>query len=145
MTVRWKCYLWDEPRPAEPREVEFLERRWGIQLPEDYRRLIVVHQGMVPEPCVFNVGQGRDVMGPLLTLKVEPDREYYSAIQAHTLLAPLVPPGIYPFATTPGGEYLCFDYRQPPASPRIVLVTEEASIHPLANSLREFLDGLHEG
>ncbi len=44
----------------------------------------------------------------------------------------------------PGGEYLCFDYRGSPEQPGIVLVTVEMDIYPIANSFREFLDGLHE-
>ncbi|HEX5744626.1 MAG TPA: SMI1/KNR4 family protein [Archangium sp.] len=49
-----------------------------------------------------------------------------------------------PIGKTPGGEYLCFDYRGSTHQPRIVLVTVEMSILPIANSFQELLEGLHD-
>ncbi|WP_157758698.1 SMI1/KNR4 family protein [Cystobacter fuscus] len=51
---------------------------------------------------------------------------------------------IFPFARTPGGEDLCFDYRGSPEQPRVVLVSVEGSVHPVANSFQEFMDGLYD-
>jgi hypothetical protein len=59
-------------------------------------------------------------------------------------LKPHVPNGIFPFAETSGGESICFDYRANPTQPRIVLVTVETFIYPLAESLTEFLNKLHD-
>jgi hypothetical protein len=66
-------------------------------------------------------------------------------MRVHEVLAPHVPPGIFPFGRTPGGEYLCFDFRNAPDTPRVVLVTGELSVLPVANSFQEFLEGLHDG
>ncbi|WP_414639198.1 SMI1/KNR4 family protein [Archangium sp.] len=55
-----------------------------------------------------------------------------------------MPEGIYPFGDTPGGEYLCFDFRGSLQQPRIVLVTIEATIHPVANSFQDLMEGLHD-
>ncbi|AKJ01402.1 Hypothetical protein AA314_03028 [Archangium gephyra] len=40
---------------------------------------------------------------------------------------------------------MCFDFRDAPDSPRVVLVTGERSILSVANSFQEFLEGLHDG
>jgi hypothetical protein len=45
---------------------------------------------------------------------------------------------------TPGSEHLCFDYRDSPVEPRIVLVTVGMDIHPTAGSFSEFLEKLHD-
>lgn len=60
------------------------------------------------------------------------------------MLKPHVPTGIFPFADTPGGQHICFDYRNTPAQPTIVLVTVEMDIYPIANSFSEFLEMMHD-
>jgi len=145
MKINWDTYLWEEPRPVEPGELEAIETAWGIKFPEDYKRTLSLHQGMTPEPCVFNVGRGTTVFCTLLTVSRHEGKESYSMQDAYAVIRPHVPPGIYPFALTSGGEDICFDYRGLPDQPRIALVTTEMSIHPVANSFQEFMDGLHDG
>jgi len=144
MAVRWKPYLWKEPRPVEPGELEKLESGWGVRLPEDYKRVVSLHQGMTPEPSGFKVGRGDNAFSVLLTVSSYEGKEGYSLLKAYQSICQYAPPGIYPFGSTPGGEDLCFDYRQSLGQPRIVLVSVDASIHSVANSFREFLEGLFE-
>jgi cell wall assembly regulator SMI1 len=145
MAVRWLKYLWDEPRLATPQEFEQLEHRWGVSLPEEYKRVAAAHQGMTPEPGVFDVGRGTNVISLLLTVSGETSQDDYSALGAFEVLKPHVPEGLYPFAETPGGEYVCFDYRESQRRPRVVLITVEMDIHPIASSFSEFLSALHSG
>lgn len=144
MAIVWKNHLWKQSRPADPRQISALEETWGVKLPGEYKRILALHQGMVPEPCVFKVGRGNNVVGPLLTLNVERDLEYYSIARSYEIIKPHVPDRLFPFATTPGGEFLCFDYRNLPQEPGVVLVTVEMFIYPVASSFREFLEGLYE-
>jgi hypothetical protein len=144
MSVRWKNYLWQEPLPATPRDIARLEQRWGVVLPEAYKQIIATHQGMVPIPSTFQVGRGSDSMGPLLTLGPVPRwGSTYCALSIHEQFESLLPKGVYPFATTPGGEYLCFDYRDAPGEPRIVLMTVEADLLPVAANFTLFLQSLY--
>lgn len=145
MLVRWVNYLWDEPHPAISQDFEQLESHWGIRLPEDYKSIAATYQGMSPEPGVFNVGKGASVFNVLLTVVEDSERPVYSVMSAYEVVQPHVPEGIYPFAETPGGEYLCFDYRGSPDQPKVVLVTVEMFIYPVANSFTEFLANLHDG
>ena len=142
--ISWKPYLWDAPRPAGTGEIELLEREWGVTLPGEYKKLISANQGMAPSPCIFNVGRVEDVMSVLLTLITEPKHESYSIRDSYRILKQHIPARILPFALTPGSEHLCFDYRDSSVEPRIVLVTAEMYVHPIANSFSEFLAQLHE-
>jgi hypothetical protein len=145
MKIRWEPYLWNEPHPVDSRVLDQLEQQWGVRFPEQYRRLVSTYQGMGPEPCAFNVGTGNDAFSVLLIVSADKEKEAYSVNKAYGVLAPHVPAGIYPFALTPGGEYLCFDYRNTPARPRIVLVTVDMSIHPITDDFTAFMEGLHNG
>ncbi|WP_160174377.1 SMI1/KNR4 family protein [Archangium violaceum] len=144
MTVRWMNYLWEEPHPATPDEIGVLEHEWDVLLPDEFKRIISTRQGMTPEFPVFDVDQGTDVFNTLLTIHEEEKWQEYSARRVFEALKPHVPTGIFPFADTPGGQYICFDYRNTPAQPTIVLVTVEMDIYPIANSFSEFLEMLHD-
>lgn len=145
MNVRWEDYVWKEPHPAGPAEIEKLEVAWGVRLPREYKEIACIHHGRAPQPDVFDVGGITNVFNNLLTLVSEEDEKSYSSIaRAYRLMRPHVPHGIFPFGRTPGGEYLCFDYRDTLEEPRVVLVSTEMYIYPVANSFREFLEGLYE-
>lgn len=142
--IRWENYVWREPRPVTPSDVERLEASWQVALPDEFKRVVAAHQGMAPEPCVFKVGRGANVFSVLLTVTRDPERASYSILDSYDLIRPHVPSGIYPFGKTPGGEYLCFDYGGSVHQPRIVLVTVEMSVLSVANSFQELLEALHD-
>jgi hypothetical protein len=142
--IRWKPYVWDTPRPATPYEASLLEQQWGVKLPEEYKRLISTNQGMTPHPCIFDAGKLKDVMSVLLTIITDPDKKAYAIRDSYSILKPHIPSGIYPFAMTPGSEHLCFDYRASPEEPKIVLVTVDMNVHPVADSFNEFMAKLHD-
>ncbi|HYO57010.1 SMI1/KNR4 family protein [Archangium sp.] len=145
MSVRWKKYLWQEPLPATPRDIARLEQAWGVVLPENYKQVIAAHQGMVPIPSTFRVGRGSDSVGPFLTLSPDPRwGNTYSALSIHEEFKSFLPEGVYPFATTPGGEYLCFDYRDATGDPRIVFMTVEATLLPVAEDFTHLLRSLYD-
>lgn len=145
MTLQWKPYVWDDLHPASAQELAQLEQRLGVSLPESYKEVVARYQGMTPEPAVFNVGRGTSVFNVLLTVVEDAKRRVYSVMRSYEIVKPYVPEGIYPFASTPGGEYLCFDYRGSPSQPKVVYVTVEMFVYPVANSFTELLAGLHDG
>lgn len=75
---------------------------------------------------------------PLLS----PILEVYWSIQPH------VPQGIYPFAATGAGDFICFDYRRSQTAPSVVFYFAEdegeEAIYPIAGSFTEFLSKLHD-
>ncbi|OJT20031.1 hypothetical protein BO221_33085 [Archangium sp. Cb G35] len=145
MKIQWEPYLWTEPHPVDSQVLDQLEQQWKLKLPDLYRELVSTYQGMGPEPCAFNVGTGNDAFSVLLIVSADREKEAYSISRAHDVLSPHVPAGIFPFALTPGGEYLCFDYRNAPEQPRVVLVTAEMSIHPIADNFMSFMNSLYNG
>jgi hypothetical protein len=142
--IRWRYYVWRERRPVEPAEIELLQASWGVRLPEEYKKLVSEYQGMSPEPSTFRVGRVVKGFNTLLAITRDSESESYSVQHCDAVLRPLVPSGIHPFGDTPGGEYLCFDYRDSPEQPRIVLVSVEAHVHLVANGFQEFMDGLYD-
>ncbi|MFY0524449.1 SMI1/KNR4 family protein [Archangium gephyra] len=145
MNIRWEPYVWKEAHPVEPVLAEKLEAVWGIQLPEEYKQLAPLHHGMSPIPNVFDIGESDNAFTCLLTLDSEESKAGYAISTMYSLIKAHVPTGIFPFGMTPGGESICFDYRDaPPGQPRIVLVTIALEVYSIANSFREFLEGLHE-
>jgi cell wall assembly regulator SMI1 len=145
MNIHWEPYVWKEAHPATPAEVAKLEAAWGVQLPEEYKQIAPRHHGMRPTPNVFDIGESDNALTCLLTLTSEEPKEGYAIPTRYSGIKPYVPSGIFPFGMTPGGENICFDYREvPPGQPRIVLVTMEMEIYFIANNFREFLTGLHE-
>lgn len=145
MNIQWEPYLWSEPHPVDSQVLDQLEHRWKVKLPELYRELVSAYQGMGPEPCAFDVGTGNDAFSVLLIVSADIEKEAYSVNKAHRVLEPHVSAGIFPFALTPGGEYLCFDYRGSPSQPSVVLVTAGMSIHPVADNFTSFMNGLYSG
>ncbi|HZI06859.1 MAG TPA: SMI1/KNR4 family protein [Archangium sp.] len=144
MTVQWEPYLWEEPRSVSPQEFEILERQWGVTLPVEYKRLMSQHQGMSPKPGSFKLGEGNDALSVLLTITVDPEKKPYAVMRVHDVLKPHIPPGVFPFAKTPGGEFLCFDYKETPDQPKVVHVSVELLITPIADSFSAFLETLHD-
>ncbi|MFY0565568.1 SMI1/KNR4 family protein [Archangium lansingense] len=145
MNIRWQPYVWKEAHPVESVEVEKLEAAWNVQLPEEYKQLAPRHHRMRPTPNVFDIGESDNAFTCLLTLASEEPKEGYAVSSRYSIIRAYVPPGIFPFGMTPGGENICFDYRDAsPGQPRIVLVTIEMEVYFIANNFREFLEGLHE-
>ncbi|HYO57894.1 SMI1/KNR4 family protein [Archangium sp.] len=143
--VQWKPYVWDEPRPAPPDELDLLEKQWSVRLPEEYKKLVLTHQGMTPTPGIFNVGKIEDAMSVLLTIITDPKHKSYAISDSYSILKLHIPAKIYPFAMTPGCGHLCFDYRSSMDQPKIVLVTEEMYVYPVADSFTAFMNSLHDG
>ncbi|MFY0528855.1 SMI1/KNR4 family protein [Archangium gephyra] len=148
MTVQWIPRVWKIARHATAHEVEALERAWGVELPEDYKRVAMMHQGMAPEPCVLDTDRGNVVMSELLLISESEEFRAYSMSDTYKLIHPYVPVGVYPFASTANGDFLCFDYRGSPSAPRVVFYFTEASgeeaIEPVAEDFTHLLSRLHD-
>lgn len=150
MTVHWTPRIWKRPYLATPLDVERLEKAWGVKLPEDYKQVAMQYQGMTPFPDVIDIGKGNTVVSELLTISASEDEDLriYSMADTYDLIKDHVPRGIYPFAGTGAGDFICFDYRSDPTTPKVIFYfTEEAgeqAIHWVADNFSEFLSKLHD-
>ncbi|MBN1207115.1 MAG: SMI1/KNR4 family protein [Myxococcaceae bacterium] len=148
MTVHWRHRIWKATRPATSEEVAALEEELSVTLPDDYKRVAVLHQGMAPDPCVLDIGTGNTVICELLTISKDPEFRAYSMAHACEHFKPHLPAGVYPFASTGAGDLICFDYREAAHAPKVIFYfTEEAgkgALHPVADSFTDFLSMLHD-
>lgn len=143
MPVAWRLHLWDEPRPAPPASLDALERQWQLCFPAEYKRIISSCQGMTPQPAGFTVGRAETSVSVLLALTEHEKWPEYSLLRTYENTRHYVPPRVYPFAQTSGGEMVCFDYRATAEQPAIVFITVEGDIHTVADSFTGFLSKLH--
>jgi hypothetical protein len=95
-----------------------LEREWRIKFPDDYKRVVMEHQGMTPTPYVIDIGRSNNAICELMTVSVDEQQRSYAMCHVYPLIKNLVPAGIYPFAGTGTGDYFCFDYRASATAPR---------------------------
>lgn len=148
MAVTWENYVWDSPRPATLDEVEALEQEWGISFPGDYKRVVMEHQGMTPTPYAIDIGRSNNVICELMTVSVDEQQRSYAMRHVYPLIKNLVPAGIYPFAGTGTGDYMCFDYRASATAPKVVFYFTdflgEEALYPVADSFTDFLSKLHD-
>ena len=148
MTISWRPYVWKTARPATPQEMAKLEEELGVSLPADYKNLAITHQGMAPTPCVLDIGRGNTVVCELLTISFDEEHWGSSMLEAYKDTQHYLPQGIYPFAATGAGDFICFDYRRSPDAPSVVFYFTEAegeeAIYPVANSFTEYLSKLHD-
>lgn len=147
MTISWKPRVWKTMRPATLEDIAKVEQEWGVSLPDDYKRLAITHQGMMPTPDVLDIGRGNTVVSELLTLSFDEEHWASSMLDIYPAIRDYIPQGIYPFMSTGAGDFICFDYRSDPNAPKVVFYfTEEAgerAIHWVANSFTEFLSKPH--
>jgi cell wall assembly regulator SMI1 len=148
MSVSWETYIWDSPHPATSSDVASIERDWGVKLPDDYKQIAITCQGMSPNPCVLDLGRSNTAVSELLTLSVDPSRRSYAMRHVYQVIKHLVPAGIYPFAGTGTGDYICFDYRTSATAPKVIFYFTEApgeeALYPVADSFTDFLSKLHD-
>jgi hypothetical protein len=103
---------------------------------------------MSPRPNAFAVGEGENVLAALLIISPDEQQRAYSLVDTYELVKSHVPDGIYPFAITGTGDYICFDYRESSHAPKIVFYfseeSGEAALHQVAASFSDLLAGLHD-
>lgn len=102
--VTWR---WNEP-PLKEGDVAKIERLWSEKLPGDYLECARLNHGGHPTPPCFDMpNRTQAVFNRLLPFSGKTDRLDLVWIQIRDRL----PERVYPFASDPFGNYLCFDYR----------------------------------
>lgn len=126
--------------------VEMLSKEFMIILPEDYLSIVREYDGGRPSAEEFNDKEGDEkAFGNLLRVSDSSVIEEYICI-----LDRLPNLRLIPFADTPGGDNICFDYRGRFYDPKIVYWDHERAhedvsqgITEVANSFSEFLKLLY--
>ena len=141
-SISWK---WPEP-PADISTISALEDLWGVHLPKDYVECATANHGGRPSLKCFDFdGRKEAVFNRLLPLTGGPIRvdTIWDAIKDR------LPDRVFPFASDPFGNYLCFDFRE--RNPSVVVWDHEVAstdphqaIQRICNSFSELLDKLYD-
>jgi hypothetical protein len=127
-------------RPLNDTEIHKLERKIGYRLPKEYMAILQEHHGARPSKKKFDTKKSK---GMLLKTFLPITNEYQINILSVKKWIKL-PNIMVPFASTPNGDYLCFDYFSPKSSPAIVLWNHEKREKDLISiSFDKFINDLY--
>jgi hypothetical protein len=125
-----------------------------VSFPPSYRQVVAEHQGMQPEPDLFDFVEDGEptesVMGPLfhfLDGDDPSDLPDYHIVANYRLKRQALPARVIPFSQDPGGNAIAFDYRDHASEPAVVFVDHESDddegIWPVAATFSDLLELLH--
>lgn len=100
-----------------------IEQIWNVVLPPTFIEVVKQLNAGVPEPNAFDtdLSKGKS-FAELLDFNLD-DKE--NIIQEYNLISEVLPERVYPFAANPGGNYICFDYTDAFAEPKIIFWNHE--------------------
>lgn len=144
MAVTWTDFNLRNPTVATDAAVRSTETALGVRFPPDFLAIARRNQGRTPTPCGYELPDGTgSVFNHLLQFDESPPASSY--VEAWRDLQDLLPERVVPFAPDPGGNYLCFDYRESETNPHVVFWAHDipnASLQPVAANFTELLDKL---
>ncbi|WBW95933.1 SMI1/KNR4 family protein [Oceanirhabdus sp. W0125-5] len=130
-------YIFIGGNVIDPSIIEELEAELGVVFPDDYKSVILQHNGASIVPFAFKVGE-----------MVESINNFHKVDEKYHFSDERLPDGIIPFARDAGDNQICFDYREGNIS---ILFWDYGSpkndgldLSLIANSFKEFLDMLFE-
>ncbi len=131
-----------------------VENEFGRKLPQDYKDLILHHNNGYPEPNTFDTKHKKGkAFGELLNFNLD---EKGNILEHYSWIKNKLPIHVYPITVTPGGDYLCLDYRENSNDPFIVywdheqmyggILSEDQkySLDFVSGTMRELLHQLYE-
>lgn len=125
-------------------DIDFVERRIDINLPEEYVELIKEHNGgyVKNKEFVYRNANNEIELGSMYMLNL------FDILKEYINPPEFFPKRLVPFAEDGGGNLTCFDYRETKINPSIVFWVhddpEGNDVHFVANNFEEFINMLHE-
>lgn len=143
--IAWEDYL--GLPPATVVQVEKVERQLGIRFPEDFRRVLIAHQGQNPVPASLSTERLHPVnLGPVYHVLDTPnDFATYAILNAANTWRPHYP-GVVPVIDSGGGNCVAYDFTT--KEPTLVFIHHEAdpsdpeALIPVARSFADLLNQL---
>ena len=116
---------WRSPdEPVTRNRVATVAKELGIEFPLDYIECVMVNNGAHVSPELFEVNGKEKVFGTLITFD-EDDDEYI--VNVFNDYSNTLPEKVVPFAFDPGGNLICFDYKDNEHNPAIVFWNHEGA------------------
>ena len=117
--MRWKFVRELENKHS----IEVVEKRLGIVFPEEFKSLVLLFNNGTAVPASFDTKHLRGKsFGEILNFNLDSE---WNILSEYELIKDKLPLQVYPFAGDPGGNYLCFDYRDGYENPTIVFWDHE--------------------
>lgn len=129
-----------------------VESIFEVELPEDFKKIINENNAGYPEKEGFDTSLSKErVFGNLLDFNLN---EEFNIIRTFNQVKELLPVKTFPFGVDPGGNFICFDYRNSERVPQIIFLKHEGYLDEdgnecyntefIANSFNEFINQLYD-
>jgi hypothetical protein len=118
--VKWRSP--DEPVTRET--IERAAKELGVKFPLDYIECVMVNNGAHVSPELFEVEGKEKVFGTLITYDKDDDEFIVNVFKDYS---DTLPKKVIPFAFDPGGNLICFDYKDNEEKPVIVFWNHEGA------------------
>lgn len=142
--------VWDSMhREVSNNVILEIEKYFGANFPKDFKKCVVINHGGYPDLDTFDFENHKDAVFSRL-LSFDKQKQTY-ILNVYNAIKDRLIDNIFPFASDPFGNYLCFDYRNGKnESPTIVYWNHEeafenpdSAIHPVCDTFTELLSKLY--
>ena len=141
----------DQPEGASEDDLKRVEGEIGRTFPQDFRGFACKFSGSTPSShtnfdFADRTGRFTGGVGTFLSMRRDSDMSLVGEAEA---LAGRIVKGFVPFAAGPGGDYLCFDYRESEIVPGVIYWHHgregmDDQYSTVARSFGEFISLLYE-
>lgn len=129
-------------------EISQVEDQLNIKFPKDYLEVVINNDGGYPSPNDFILNHSLETFNNLISFKTTDSSNIIETIEA---VSDRLIEGVIPFGEDPGGNLICFDYRNN-TMPTVVFWDHEIAgggsldkaISFVCENFTEFMDMLHE-
>jgi hypothetical protein len=128
MAIKWVKYLATELNVLTYPNLERFENSVKFKLPEEYKKILLSYQGMVPDPHTLETESLAKVsFGPIYHIQEEVTDEALSCQLQDTLqIWQELYPELLPIADSFGtGNFFAYDYRKKIENPPVVFVAHD--------------------
>jgi len=98
--------------------IQRVESQLGVKFPLDYINIVKEHNSSTPSPNTIDTSRQRGkAFGELLDFNLDAEQ---NIISLYDEIKNKIPKKVYPITMDPGGNFLCYDFRQGENNPIVV-------------------------
>lgn len=128
--------------PAKEQDIQAVERKFGIQFPDDYREVAKISHGEMPDPYSIDFG---GMFGKIFGFLLSFDKKSPINIErVYDDIKDALPEKVFPFAEDRFGNFYCFDYRHGNDPIIVYWYHETFRLTKVCNHFSEIEDMLYE-
>lgn len=98
--------------------IEKVENAFGVKFPSDYTNIVLENNAATPSPNTIDTSrQIGKAFGELLNFNLDVNENILSLYEQ---LKNKIPEKVFPITMDPGGNFLCYDFRDDEANPKVL-------------------------